>query len=829
MTRAKYSPFFVLATVLFQTGLISAAPPVVTRAPASREYFSGGGGSFSITATGTATLGYQWFKDGVAISDVAGKIFGATTSSLSLANLVPGDAGTYACRVSNGEGTAYSPGAIARVLESKPQPSVFTLPNAVLVPAGGWTLSSPMIGSAPITYQWLRDGVEITDATNSTLALAFDPQVAGTYVLRATNAFGTTDGPPIAVSVGDHLTELEDQTPPNVEGRALAKILDQNTERPGADIPGTPFGTFGKMRFREGSIVFTAGGSFGNQGLFRWKAGVLQRIASTDSTSVDPFGRRFSVLSYPTEEIGGVFHFVAETYVVGTYTPLIAIYQWDNGVMSRVISTSDVPPDDGQYFGFGQLAARGDTLYWASATNNGNKIYRKNASGVSLVLDATTDLPGSFQHFAAVPGDKPQFNFDGEHLLATLQDDSVPAVKASFAFDSNHQPILLADSTQAAYYSEPGQGDREDGGLVFSGSGNYEGAFSLPTGTPQADRLRTPGNEVTAATADEYFTRSVFVYHSGPSHRVSCIPEGTLDGSPVTAVINLEADGHELAALLRRQTGNLQAIYASIEPLVETTPVVTYITPSPALPMLGGEPLTLRAVATGGGLSWQWNRNGTPIPGANRPFLVLPSLSEANEGDYTVTVTNSVTSATSGVCSLDVIVPPASPAYPAYPASAPAFTTLSPPQTMVLGQTASVNLLTNANPGGLETTYEWFRNGLPIVSTGSTNLLLNPPVIGTYTARISNAAGSTWSQPITVAYPPVAGSPVISLTTYSAGIFTLSFPTILGKNYRVDYSPDLGATPWSPLGTYPGTGAEMTRSFPAANGAGFYQIVELGP
>lgn len=816
--------FFLFFTLLLCSGMGFAALPVITRAPASREYFSGSNGNFSVTATGTATLAYQWYKDGVILSNAAGKISGATASSLSVTNLVPGDAGTYACRVSNAEGTAYSPGAIARILESKPLPTLTNIPQAVVVPASGWTLSSAMTGSLPLSYQWTLNSVDIAGATSSTLSLAFDPQVAGTYALRVTNGFGTTTGPPIAVAVGDQLFQIQDQTPANVEGRALVKILDQNTVAPDADIPGTTFGTFGKMRFREGSILFTAGGSFGSNGLYRWKAGTLERIASTDTTSLDPEGRRFSVISYPTEEIGGVFYFVAETFVVGSFSPLIAIYKWNNGAMTRVISTGDVPPDGGQYFGFGQLAARGDTVYWASATSAGNKIYRKNAAGVSLVLDTTMELPGSFRHFYGVPGDKPQFSFDGEYLLATLQDDSSTPVKGLFAFDANHQAILLADSTQRSNFSDLGQGDREAGGWVFSGGSNYEAAFSLPGGTMQPDRFVTSGSNLTAAASDEYFNSNPFLEHSGPGFRIKSVSDGILDGSAIINVFNVEADGRELAAWVRVQSGNSHAIYASIEPASETVPVVTYVTPSPSLPMLGGRAFTFRAVATGGGLSWQWSRNGNPIPGATRPFLVLPTLSGADAGNYTVTVTNNVSSATSGMCTIGVIVPPA---VPAYPTSAPAFITLSPPQRIISGQTGILNLLSNVNPGGLETSYEWFRDGVPIFTTGSTTLTLNPPAVGTYTARITNAAGSTWSQPVTVSYPAVAGSPAISSTSLSNGVFTLVFPSLLGRSYRVEYSPNLGGTPWTPLGTYPGTGAEITLQYSAFGGTGFYQVVEL--
>jgi Concanavalin A-like lectin/glucanases superfamily/Divergent InlB B-repeat domain/Immunoglobulin I-set domain/Putative Ig domain len=47
------------------------------------------------------------------------------------------------------------------------------------------------------------------------------------------------------------------------------------------------------------------------------------------------------------------------------------------------------------------------------------------------------------------------------------------------------------------------------------------------------------------------------------------------------------------------------------------------------------------------GLTFQWQLNGTDIPGATGDSLVLPNVKIANEGQYTVVITNSVGSVTS--------------------------------------------------------------------------------------------------------------------------------------------------------------------------------------
>jgi hypothetical protein len=64
------------------------------------------------------------------------------------------------------------------------------------------------------------------------------------------------------------------------------------------------------------------------------------------------------------------------------------------------------------------------------------------------------------------------------------------------------------------------------------------------------------------------------------------------------------------------------------------------ISPEAHVVQLGDE-LQLAVIATGTApLTYQWNRNGTPVPGATGSVLTLPSVTPAELGLYTVTVSN---------------------------------------------------------------------------------------------------------------------------------------------------------------------------------------------
>ena len=74
---------------------------VITSEPRSQSVAVGGTGGLSVSATGSGTLAYQWFKDGVAIA-------GATANTLPRANATAADTGLYQVEVTNAGGSSRS-------------------------------------------------------------------------------------------------------------------------------------------------------------------------------------------------------------------------------------------------------------------------------------------------------------------------------------------------------------------------------------------------------------------------------------------------------------------------------------------------------------------------------------------------------------------------------------------------------------------------------------------------------------------------------------------------------------------------------------------------
>jgi hypothetical protein len=158
-------------------------PPAITTQPAGQSAAIGGSATFTVVATGTDPLSYQWQKSGVDLA-------GATSATLSLSHVQASDGASYHVVVSNGAGSVTSAEATLTVLAP---PTIVTQPASQAVDVGGYAAFGVSATSTlPVTYQWLKDGTPIPGATSATYALgAVTAADTGTYTVEVTNAVGT--------------------------------------------------------------------------------------------------------------------------------------------------------------------------------------------------------------------------------------------------------------------------------------------------------------------------------------------------------------------------------------------------------------------------------------------------------------------------------------------------------------------------------------------------------------------------------------------------------------------------------------------------------------
>ncbi|MEI7774463.1 MAG: SUMF1/EgtB/PvdO family nonheme iron enzyme, partial [Verrucomicrobiota bacterium] len=97
---------------LASPGVVAAdVAPSITSQPSSLAVNAGAPATFSVTATGTAPLSYQWLKNGANIA-------GGTSATYSITSTQSSDAGNYAVLVTNNAGNLTSGGANLTVLST---------------------------------------------------------------------------------------------------------------------------------------------------------------------------------------------------------------------------------------------------------------------------------------------------------------------------------------------------------------------------------------------------------------------------------------------------------------------------------------------------------------------------------------------------------------------------------------------------------------------------------------------------------------------------------------------------------------------------------------
>jgi hypothetical protein len=177
---------------------VNPAPPTVTQQPQAVGAVAGQTAQFSVAATGSAPLAYQWRRDGAPIA-------GATAATYTTPALTLGDSGArFSVLVNNAAGSVTSAEAVLTVSATAVAPTISAQPQAVTVNAPRVaTFSVAATGTAPLAYQWRRDGVDIPGATTSsytTPALTTTDSGAN-YSVRVSNPAGAQVSSSAALTV----------------------------------------------------------------------------------------------------------------------------------------------------------------------------------------------------------------------------------------------------------------------------------------------------------------------------------------------------------------------------------------------------------------------------------------------------------------------------------------------------------------------------------------------------------------------------------------------------------------------------------------------------
>ncbi len=165
--------------------VVAAAPPAITTQPLSQTVDAGQTATFSVTATGSPTLVYQWTDNNVAIP-------GAISSAYTTQTLDTTENGhAFAVTVKNPVSSITSAVATLTVNPARP-PVITTQPvNVTTLPGQPATFSVAVAGSQPLIYIWQKSGLTVGSNSPTLTIASVSNGDLGSYTVTVSNSAGT--------------------------------------------------------------------------------------------------------------------------------------------------------------------------------------------------------------------------------------------------------------------------------------------------------------------------------------------------------------------------------------------------------------------------------------------------------------------------------------------------------------------------------------------------------------------------------------------------------------------------------------------------------------
>ena len=442
------------ATSSAATLAVQTAPSITTQ-PTSVNVGTGASTNFSVVATGTAPLSYQWLKGGVNIA-------GATSSTYSISSAQASDVGSYTVAVTNPAGSLVSSAATLTILAA---PVVVTQPQSLSVIIGGSALFSVVAsGAASLSYQWQLGGVAISGATSATYSISnVQASAAGSYAVAVTNSIGSV------TSSAAVLTVTASAVAPTISAQPQSTIV---TVGVGTSFSVSAAGTAPlSYQWKKGSTTITGATSatyaiaspqLADGGLYSVvvtnSAGTI--TSSSATLTVNPALAAPTVTTQPTSETVATGHDVSFS-VVTTANPA-ASYQWS--VSTDGGATWNSVQDGANYAG----ATTGTlTVKNASLAMNGYR-YRCLASNSSgSVNSSSLTLSVAAAVFPAPVG--LAISGSGVIFVSDSSNNTIQSVNTSW-----QASVLAGTSGQQGTTDGTGSGAlfRQPGGVALDSAGN---------------------------------------------------------------------------------------------------------------------------------------------------------------------------------------------------------------------------------------------------------------------------------------------------------------------------------------------------------------------
>ncbi len=706
--------------------LPSAQAPYIIIEPEDQAPCEGGPATFTVWASGTAPLSYQWYKDGTVID-------GAVAASYTIPSAGPDDVAAYSVAVTNDHGTITSVTASLTLGESS---IIDTQPQSTDACEGDdVTFNVVATGPGALTYQWHHDGQVIFGATVPSLTVEditiFD---AGDYTVSVTGSCGTITSTPATLTIGPTLL---DQPADHAvcEGDSATFCVSVNT--------GIPPFTY--EWYRDGTIL---------PGAPHDACYVFDQVSATDA------GEYWAAV---TNSCGTAYSATAEL-TVADEAPVIDVPPADQTIcagesatfcvtlaggtppFSYAWSKDGVPiagaPDDA-CFTIDPATAADAGVYSVSVSNGC-------AAPVSASAALTVKEPPAIDTH---PASQSVSEGDPVTLCVTLAAGS-PPLTYEWRFDGT--PIAGAPDDACFTIAAMSPADAGSYTVAISNAcGSVESDAALVT-VDQTPIIANDPDDLTVCAGD-VATFCVTLLTGTPPLTYEWLLDGTpIAGAPDDACYTIDptdaADAGAYSVRVSNAYGSTTSAAATLT--LGSAPQIGQ-DPQDQTVVLG-DPATFCVDVTGGTPppSYTWYHNSQPISGApDADCLTIPSTAVTDAGNYSVAVTNSCGTIFSATATLTIAQPPTIADHP---------TT----KTVCAGDAATfcVTLAGGTPPF----TFTWRRDGIAIPGAPNADCFTIDPIelsdVGAYSVRVSNAYGSVVSTtaPLTVnacSHPAMPSNP----------------------------------------------------------------------